>query len=169
MRRGSCATSSRPGAAAVSTVRGAIPAVIAPAVSLGLAAGALNAVLAVSLARHGTTAPSLGLVIRQTLWETSSIVFSGLLALGLASVVLNPAFAVGGVIGGHLFASFFLVDVTALGDLRRALPLGALGHLRPGVAPLFPSMSAITAVLVLVLWATAGLLAGAWRTETLDV
>ncbi len=144
-----------------------VPAVLAVVIVLAVVAAALSGLLATLLAGDAV-APSPAAIGKGVAWIAASFAATGLLALGVSSVMASQATAVGLVLGWHLVASPLLVQVPTFGDARWLLPLSALDRLEPGGDPIFPGMSLVVAAAVLVVWTVGALAAGAWRTATVD-
>jgi hypothetical protein len=144
-----------------------VPAVLVIVIPLALAASLLAGLLATALTGPDAS-PSPGTIAQGCAWVAADFAVTGLLALGLASLLGSQATAVGVVLAWHLVASPLLMQVKSLGDGRWLVPLSALDRLQPAWTPAFPTMPIALSVGVLLAWAAGALAVGAWRTATAD-
>lgn len=94
-------------------------------------------------------------------------------AVGFASLTTSRPAALTALIGWHMVASPILANIESLGDVRRGLVSQAIAHFSPvnlgdGGHGAAVSMSAGTAIVVMVLWVAVFLALGAWRTRAMD-
>jgi ABC-type transport system involved in multi-copper enzyme maturation permease subunit len=121
----------------------------------------------------GSPTPSAHLLLEGlgfTLLYTGAIC---LVAVGFASLTALRTVALTVLIGWQLVASPILANIGSLGNSREAILSQALVHFSPvdlggGMHGTTVSMSALTALIVLVVWIGALTSLGAWRTVTID-
>jgi hypothetical protein len=135
-----------------------------------LVAYAISAVVAVAFA-GSRVAPSAALIVKGGLWLMLATGLYFIVALGFASVVGSRSTAIAVLLAFRLAVVPILAHISWLGSSREALPDPALERLAPAQLggngiELHPSLG--VAVLVIVLWVTASLAVGAWRTQTRD-
>ena len=113
--------------------------------------------------------PSLGLIVRSAGWValTGAVVVA--CTVGVGSLTGSRALTLTAVIGWEAIASNLLLNASFLGSARRGLLSVALDNLIPvpGSRPSI-TMADGLAVVVLLVWVTAGIALGAWRTQTVD-
>jgi hypothetical protein len=105
-------------------------------------------------------APGVELVARYAGWLLLVYGFAFLLGLGVASVVGSQALSIGVLLAWQFAISPLLL---ATGKLDALLAGAALDRLEPATSG-DPSISLLTAAVVLTAWAALALAAGAWRT-----
>lgn len=105
-------------------------------------------------------APGVELVARYAGWLLLVYGFAFLLGLGVASVVGSQALSIGILLAWQFAISPLLL---ATGKLDALLAGAALDRLEPATSG-DPSLSLLTAAVVLTAWATLALAVGAWRT-----
>ena len=151
----------------------ALFAVRAPgAILLTLAVNGLGFVvgLACSFLLAGSLpTPGVGILLESAGWIALSSAVIGMLAVGVGSASGSRAVTLTAVIGLETVATQLLVQATALGQARDALPNVALGQLNPFSSPYDNlTLSAALAVLVLLGWILVSAAIGAWRTAVRD-
>ena len=150
-----------------------IPAGLAFLVPFVAAAYALEAATSVVLA-GGNPVPSTFLLTVTGLWTLLSVVFYYLLALGVACLVGSRSYTIGIVLAWRLALTPLLATIATLGVARELVPGVALDRLLPAAlhdaARQGPrvAMSIAAVAAVLVVWAVAAVVAGAWRDTTRD-
>jgi ABC-type transport system involved in multi-copper enzyme maturation permease subunit len=130
---------------------------------------------AASLAFAGNLAsPGMLLMIQGGGWIFLATTSIYLLALGVASLTASRSTTIGIVLAWIFAVTMLLLQITALGEARRALQMAALTRFIPtglreqAPDPVIASMSVGVAILVVAAWAIIPLAAGAWRTRTRD-
>jgi ABC-type transport system involved in multi-copper enzyme maturation permease subunit len=126
----------------------------------------------------GTPTPSAGLIINGFLFTLFSTGVLCVVAVGFSSLVGSRAAALTVLIGWQLVASRILENIESLGSSRKLILSQAVAHFSPvslsdsgGHGPrggATVTMSAGTAVVVVLLWLVVFLALGAWRTRTMD-
>jgi ABC-type transport system involved in multi-copper enzyme maturation permease subunit len=114
--------------------------------------------------------PSAGLAAHFGIWLVTGRLFDLFLAVGFAAVIGSRGIAIGVLLGWQIAIAPLLASIDALGIVREVLSAAASDRLRPVVAGdqhLTP-MSLGAALLVLLVWTTAFLAAGTWRTVHQD-
>jgi ABC-type transport system involved in multi-copper enzyme maturation permease subunit len=137
------------------------------------AAYVLEAVVSVVFA-GGEPMPSTRLLAVTGLWTLLSVAFWYLLAFGVACLVGGRSYTIGIVLAWRLALSPLLASITALGVARELMPGVAIDSLTPAALHdaarsgprIGMSLAAVAAVLLV--WAVAVLVAGAWRDTTRD-
>jgi ABC-type transport system involved in multi-copper enzyme maturation permease subunit len=90
-------------------------------------------------------------------------------AVGVASLTTSKPAAIIALIAWQVVASPLISRVSALGDARKGVLTQAIAHFSPvPVGGDILTMSATTAVIVLIVWVALFLGLGAWRTRTMD-
>jgi hypothetical protein len=116
-------------------------------------------------------APSATLLVESAGWLVLLSALSLVLALGISSLVGSRGTTIGVVLGWQLVVVPLLLHIKTLGSLREGLLGAATERLAPAgllrEAPTVP-MSILAAAAVVVIWTTALLALGAWRTATRD-
>jgi hypothetical protein len=116
-------------------------------------------------------APSVGLLIGSGAWLALVTGLALVLALGISSTVSSRGITIGIVLGWQLVLVPLLLQITALGSLREALPVAATERLQPAAlsegGAVVPT-SVAAALAVLAVWTIVPLAVGAWRTCTRD-
>ena len=158
-----------------------IPAATTIALTLTLSGFAVA--VAAAYAFHGSAAaPSATLAVEFAAWVALATVVQATLAVGIASLTGSRSITLVAVIGWNTVATGILYLATFVGPLRDLVLLIALGDLFPGQqvgTRAHPGssialnnfklpMPSITAVAVAAAWALIPVIAGAWRTRTLD-
>jgi hypothetical protein len=127
-------------------------------------AGVASVVFAGNLA-----APSATLLAELGAWLLLFVSFQFLLALGLASLLGSRTMTVGILLLWNAALTPLFLSYGALGDLREAIPMAALGSLAPGTFwDHEVQASTAGAVFVIGVWLVVSLGLGAWRTRTRD-
>jgi hypothetical protein len=116
-------------------------------------------------------APSATLLVEAAGWLALLSALSLVLALGISSLVGSRGTTIGVVLGWQLVVVPLVLHIKTLGPLREGLLGAATERLAPAgllrEAPTVP-MSILAAAVVVVMWTTALLALGAWRTATRD-
>jgi hypothetical protein len=118
----------------------------------------------------GLPVPPTGLLIQYGLGVGLSTTLDVVLAVGLTALLGSRSVAVGVLLGWELAFTRLLEHMSGLGAARLLLASSAVDRILPtlGGRPRTVSMSALTAVVVLIGWAVAVTAAGAWKTVTRD-
>jgi ABC-type transport system involved in multi-copper enzyme maturation permease subunit len=130
---------------------------------------ALAAVATVVFA-GGTASPSTTLLVETGLWVVAQVGFYYLLALGL-SCLIGRSYTIGTMLAWVFAVTPLLGAISALGTVRRLVPGVALDNLIPSGLPSQGSqiaMSPAAVAAVLIVWAGAMLVLGAWRDTRRD-
>jgi ABC-type transport system involved in multi-copper enzyme maturation permease subunit len=130
---------------------------------------ALTAAASVGLA-GSLPAPDASTVIAGTLGVLAAGALSTAMAVGLSTLVASRGPVIGILLGFYLAVSPLLMGIGSLGNARQAIPeiaLRRIGDLAPGAPDVHIAL--VTAVLVVIAWATAALGLGAWRTRTREI
>ena len=137
------------------------------------AAYAIAAVAAVVLA-GGRPVPTASLLATTGLWAVLQVTFYYLLAFGIACLVGSRSYTIGILLAFRLALTPILASITALGIVRELVPGVALQGLTPAAlgnaaqqGPTIPMSTAAIAI-VLIVWALAAIVAGAWRDTRRD-
>ena len=107
------------------------------------------------------------------MWHTIAYVvsFTGLnliLAIGIAAFTSSRV-VVGVLIAWNSIVSHLLMSIHALGGARKLIDVAAAEHFSPAINDNNQvTMSGTTAVIVLLAWAAAAILAGRWWTSRSD-
>jgi ABC-type transport system involved in multi-copper enzyme maturation permease subunit len=150
-----------------------IPAGLAFILPFVAAAYALEAVVSVVFT-GANPLPSTYLLTTTGLWVLLSVAFYYLLALGVACLLGSRSYTIGTVLAWRLALTPLLASIATLGIARELVPGVALDNLIPAglhdAARQGPrvGMSVAAIAAVLVVWAVAALVAGAWRDTTRD-
>ena len=148
-----------------------IPAGLAVTVALTLAAYAVAAAASVAFAGP-LPAPPGHVLLAAGGWLAVNTALAFLLGLGLSALIGSRSTTIAVLLGLTLVVTPIAAQVSALPDVRQALPGIALAELQPsalgglGVAGLTMTTTAIAVVLVA--WAALAVGAGLWRTLTCD-
>jgi ABC-type transport system involved in multi-copper enzyme maturation permease subunit len=139
-----------------------------------VAAGYAIAALASVVFAGGLSAPALSLLLTTGLWALLQVTFYYLLAFGIACLVGSRAYTIGILLAFRLALTPILASISALGIVRELVPGVALDGLTPAAlgdaarqGPAVPMSTAAIAA-VLVVWAVAAVVAGAWRDTRRD-
>jgi hypothetical protein len=119
----------------------------------------------------GYLAPSGTLLLQSAGWLALSTAVAMVLALGVASLVGSRGTTIGILLGWWIVAMPILKTMGMLGGLRQGFVGAAIDRIGPeAIVSSGPavSMSLLTAILVLLVWAAVPLSVGAWRTATRD-
>jgi hypothetical protein len=142
-----------------------VPGALALVLPLLAAAVALAALLATALA-GGHPAPSG----RDVLEGFAAVLTAGALltaiSVGLAAVMGSRGMVIGIALTFQLGVSPILAQIEALHDARAALPAVAVARIQGELAG---EVAYLTAVLVVLAWATVALATGAWRSRTQEI
>lgn len=139
------------------------------------AAGYAVAAVASVVFAGGRPVPTTTVLVTTGLWTLLQVSFYYLLAVGIACLIGSRSYTIGVLLGFRLALTPILGSISALGIVRELVPGVALQHLAPAALgdsvrqgpDVAMSVAAIAAVLVV--WAAAALVAGAWRDTTRDV
>jgi hypothetical protein len=139
-----------------------------------VAAGYSIAALASVVFAGSNPEPSVSLLVTTGLWALLQVTFYYLLAIGIACVVGSRSYAIGILLAFRLAVTPILAAISALGIVRELLPGVPLQGLTPAglgptalQGPTIPMSTAATAA-VLIVWAAAAVVAGAWRDTRRD-
>jgi ABC-type transport system involved in multi-copper enzyme maturation permease subunit len=146
-----------------------VPAALAVAGVLAAASFAITAIGALVFAGGGP-APSAAVLAQCGLAVAVTIGVTTVLAVGLSSLLSSRSITIGLLLCWILAVARMMEHATGLGSLRELLSIAAEDRLVPvsvGGAYVVP-ISVWTAALVLLVWAAAALLAGAWQTARRD-
>jgi len=139
-----------------------------------VAAGYALAGVASVLFADGHPVPSVSLLVTTGLWALLQVTFYYLLAFGIACVVGSRSYTIGVLLGFRLALTPILASISAIGIVRELIPGVALQGLTPAAlgdaaqqGPTIPMSTAAIAA-VLVVWALAAVVAGAWRDTRRD-
>jgi ABC-type transport system involved in multi-copper enzyme maturation permease subunit len=137
------------------------------------AAYAIAAVAAAVFA-GGRPVPSVSLLVTTGLWALLQVTFYYLLAFGIACLVGSRSYTIGILLAFRLALTPILASISALGIVRELVPGVALQGLTPPAlgnaaqqGPTIPMSTAAIAI-VLIVWALAAVVAGAWRDTRRD-
>lgn len=118
--------------------------------------------------------PSVSLLITTGLWALLQVAFYYVVAFGLACLVGSRSYTIGILLAFRLALTPILASISALGIVRELLPGVALQGLSPAAlgnaaqqGPTIAMSTAATAT-VLIVWALAAVVAGAWRDTRRD-
>lgn len=131
-------------------------------------------VLATYVFASGSPTPSGALLANGLGFALLSTGVVSTVAVGFASLTGSRPAALTVLIGWQLIASPLLANITSLGSSRKLVLSQAIVHFSPvslgdgGGRGATVSMSAGTAVLILIVWLAVLLALGAWRTRTMD-
>jgi hypothetical protein len=125
-----------------------------------------------SLYRIGTEAPSTGLMLETGAWIALVCASSFALSLGVSSLVGSLGGSIAILLALWLVVTPFVQNVEALEWLSDAILISGLDRVMPDgltQGPPEPELMSLTAaIVVLIAWTAAPMLAGAWRTMTRD-
>lgn len=145
-----------------------LPAAIAFYLAWFLPAYAVTAIVSVALAGHGPV-PHADFLLRYGLGVGLSTTLDVVLALGLAATLDSRSIAIGVLLGWELAITRLLEHTPSLGAARQVLPSSAIDRILPDMGqPRTVPMAALTAATVLLGWALAVTVAGAWKTAASD-
>jgi hypothetical protein len=140
---------------------------VVPAVGAGFAVTAT----ASTLLAGSLEGPSLGLLAASAAWLALATGLALVLALGVSSTLGSRGTTIGIVLGWQLVAMPLLLQLGALGSLRKGLIGAATERLAPTAlfdGGLAVPMPLAAAVAVIAAWTVVPLAVGAWRTCTRD-
>jgi ABC-type transport system involved in multi-copper enzyme maturation permease subunit len=148
-----------------------IPAGLAVSVALTLAAYAVAAAASVAFAGK-LPAPPAHLLLAAGGWLAVNTALAFLLGLGLSALIGSRSTTIAVLLGLTLVVTPIAAQVSALPDVRQALPGIALFELQPrglgGIGVQALTMTTTAIAVVLVAWAALAVGAGLWRTITCD-
>jgi ABC-type transport system involved in multi-copper enzyme maturation permease subunit len=139
-----------------------------------VAAGYAIAAMASVVFAGGHPAPDISLLTNTGLWVILQVTFYYLLAFGLACLTGSRSYTIGTLLAFRLALTPILASITGLGIVRELIPGVALQGLTPAAlgnaAQQGPTVPMSTAAIagVLFVWATALVVAGAWRDTRRD-
>lgn len=142
-----------------------------PFVAAGYAIGGLASVVFAG----GHPMPSMSLLVTTGLWALLQVTFYYLVAFGIACLVGSRSYTIGILLAFRLALTPILASISALGIVRELVPGVGLQSLTPAAlgnsAQQGPMIAMSTAAIatVLVVWAIAALIGGAWRDTRRDV
>jgi ABC-type transport system involved in multi-copper enzyme maturation permease subunit len=134
---------------------------------VGLTA-AFTGVASIALA-GSLDAPGAGALIAGTVGVVVAGALSSAMAVGLSALVGSRGPVIGILLALYLAVSPLLIGMRFLGDARWAIPevaVSRIGDLQPAGDV---DIALVTAVLVVIAWASAALGLGAWRTRTREI
>jgi ABC-type transport system involved in multi-copper enzyme maturation permease subunit len=146
-----------------------VPAALAVTGVLAILSFAITAIGVLVFAGAGP-APSAAVLAQCGLTVTVATGITTVLAVGLSSLLSSRSITIGLLLCWTLALGRILEHATGLGSLREVLSIAAEDRLVPvsvGGAYTVP-IPVWTAALVLIVWATLALLAGAWQTVRRD-
>jgi ABC-type transport system involved in multi-copper enzyme maturation permease subunit len=119
--------------------------------------------------------PHVSLLVTSGLWALLQVTFYYLLAFGIACLLGSRSYTIGTLLAFRLALTPILASISALGIVREFVPGVALQGLTPAAlgnsaqqGPTVAMSTAATAA-VLIIWAVAALVVGAWRDTHRDV
>jgi ABC-type transport system involved in multi-copper enzyme maturation permease subunit len=140
-----------------------------------VAAAYVIAALASVVFAAGHPVPSTSLLVTTGLWALLQVTFYYLLAFGIACLVGSRSYTIGILLAFRLALTPILASISALGIVRELIPGVALQGLTPAAlgnaaqqGPTIPMSTAAIAA-VLIAWALAAVVAGAWCDTRRDV
>jgi hypothetical protein len=139
-----------------------IPGGLALLLPLVAVAFAIGATASIALAPLGW-APGARLLFEYAGWLALVTTLGFLLALGVSSVLDSRATSIGILLAWQLAVAPLLLQA---GKLDPVLLGAAFKRIEPGAAS--GSISLVNAIVLIVIWTTVPLAAGAWRTKTRD-
>jgi ABC-type transport system involved in multi-copper enzyme maturation permease subunit len=114
-------------------------------------------------------APSAAMLLQDGLGVGLSTVLDVILAVGLAAALGSRSIAIGVLLGWELAISRLLEHMTSFGAARQLLPSSAIDRILPDMGqPRTVPMAMLTAAFVLLGWAAAMTVVGAWKTAVTD-
>jgi len=147
-----------------------IPGALALLWPLVAVAFTIICVLTVTLA-EGLATPGIRLFVESGLWLELATTLAFFLGLGLGSLIGSRATTIAVLFGWIIVVEPILTHVSPLGRARDVLLNASLDRIAPHVLvdrDLRLAMSLWVAAVVVVIWGTAALAVGAWRTATRD-
>ncbi len=150
-----------------------IPAGLLFLLPFAAAAYALEAVVSVSWAGYHP-APSLSVLLTTGVWTLLKVVFTYLLAVGIATAIGSRSYTIGILLAWTLAVTPLLASISALGWVRKLIPGVAIDALQPAALGesarqgLAIPMAAATVAAVLLVWTLAALGAGGLRDTARD-
>jgi hypothetical protein len=133
-----------------------------------LAVGGILAFAVVFLLAGNNASPSGSYVWHTIVYVVSYTGLNLILAIGIAAFTSSRV-VVGVLIAWNSIVSHLLMSIHALGGARKVLDVAAAEHFSPAInAGDKVAMSGVTAVIVLLAWATAAIVAGRWWTSRRD-
>ena len=142
-------------------------ALLWPLIGIAFAAASI---FTVGLA-DGLATPGVRLFVESGLWLELATTLAFFLGLGVSSLIGSRAATIAVIFGWIIVVEPILAHVSALGRARDALLNASLDRIAPHEIvdrELRLPMSLWIAVAVIVIWGTASLVAGAWRTAARD-
>lgn len=148
-----------------------IPAGLAVSLAFTLAAYAVAAAASAAFAGK-LPAPPAHLLLAGGGWLAVNTAMAFLLGLGLSALIGSRSTTIAVLLGLTLVVTPIVAQISALPDVRQALPGIALFELQPralgGIVSPSLTMTTTAIAVVLVAWAVLAVGAGLWRTMTRD-
>ena len=123
----------------------------------------------------GRPLPGASLLVTTGLWAVLQVSFYYLLAVGVACLIGSRSYTIGILLAFRLALTPILASISALGVVRELIPGAGLQDLTPAAlgnaaqqGSVVPMSTAAIAT-VLIAWAAAAVVAGAWRDTRRDV
>jgi hypothetical protein len=139
-----------------------------------VAAGYAVAAVATVVFAGDRPQPGVHLLVTTGLWVVLEVAFYYLLAFGIACLLASRSYTIGILLGFRLALTPILAAISALGVVRELVPGVGLQDLAPAAlgntirqGPNVPMSTAAIAA-VLLAWAVAAVVAGAWRDTARD-
>jgi len=145
-----------------------IPGALAVALPIAAFAAAVVAIASIALA-GGAIAPDAAMIFPATAAVLTAGALSTTVAVGLAALTGSRAAVITTMLAFMLAIAPLLAGSPFVGEARQAIPTEAvfrIGHMDSGG---FTDMGLVSAIVVVVAWATAAFAAGAWRTRTREI
>jgi len=123
----------------------------------------------------GHPEPGISLLVTTGLWALLQVTFYYLLAFGIACLLGSRSYTIGTLLAFRLAITPVLASISTIGIVREFVPGVALQALTPAAlgnaAQQGPTIAMSTAAIavVLIVWAVAAVVAGAWRDTRRDV
>jgi ABC-type transport system involved in multi-copper enzyme maturation permease subunit len=130
--------------------------------------GLLIATLVTFLFAGGEPTPSAWLVTQSVGWVLLANSVVCVVAVGVGALMGSRPAALISLIAWQTIATRYLVESSALGNVRKGVLDAALTQLKPGPPDRTVTMSTMLAVVVVGLWAGIATWLGAWRTASRD-
>ena len=123
----------------------------------------------------GHPEPGISLLVTTGLWAMLQVTFYYLLAFGIACLLGSRSYTIGTLLAFRLAITPVLASISTIGIVREFVPGVALQALTPAAlgnaAQQGPTITMSTGAIavVLIVWAVAAVVAGAWRDTRRDV
>jgi hypothetical protein len=139
-------------------------AIVLPVAALASAAAAI----ASTALADGLAPPGAAAIFAATVGVLAAGALSAAVSVGLTALTASKAPVIATMLAFTLAIAPILSGIGYLGDVRQAIPTNALARI--GHAPgQYLQMSLLTAIVVVVAWAAAACVMGAWRTRTREI